>query len=141
MSDDLAIGDLVIPEAELEWRFTTSGGPGGQHANRSSTRAELSFNLLVSPSVPGALRERMLERLGSRTRGGVVTVTVDESRSQWRNRVNARRRMAELLTDSMRQDRPRLSTKPSRAAKQRRLAVKRKRSELKRLRRKPFDID
>ena len=142
MADDLAIGDdLVIPEGELAWRFGPSGGPGGQHANRSATRAELSFDLLRSPSVPDAQRQQMMKRLGSRVRGGVVTVAVDESRSQWRNRVVARRRMAELLTDSLRRQKQRVSTAPSRAAQRRRLETKRRRGDVKRLRRRPFDSD
>ncbi|MFH1330440.1 MAG: peptide chain release factor-like protein, partial [Actinomycetota bacterium] len=90
---------LVIPADELRWRFDTSGGPGGQHANRSATRVELAFDLATSPPVPEAVRARLLERLSPRAPGGVVRVVVDESRSQWRNRQTARRRLAALLAD------------------------------------------
>ena len=139
MSEDpLRVGGrVVIPAGELEWRFDPSGGPGGQHANRASTRAELRFDLARSPSVPESLRRRMLERLGSRAPGGVVGITVDESRSQWRNRSLARRRLAALLRDAMRTPRRRIATTPSRRAKRRRLEDKRRRSQKKRLRRRP----
>ncbi len=128
---------LAVPAGELEWRFDPSGGPGGQHANKAATRAELRFDLAASPSVPDDLRNRMLERLGPRAPGGVVTVTVDESRSQWRNRSIARRRLADLLRSAMQVPRRRRPTAPSRAARRRRLEAKRRRSETKRLRRPP----
>jgi len=128
---------MVIPAAELNWRFDTSGGPGGQHANKAATRVELSFDLAASPSVAGDIRTRMLDRLGRRARNGVVTVSVDESRSQWRNRAIARRRMTRLLRDASRTERHRRATRPTRASRARRLAAKRRRSETKRLRRRP----
>jgi len=134
-SDDLPIGrHFTIPASELEWRFDSSGGPGGQHANKASTRAELSWDLGTSPSVPDDLRDRMLERLGGKTPGGVVTVSVDETRSQWRNRVLARRRLAEILTDAAKSPKKRIRTKPGRGARRRRLEEKRSRGEVKRLR-------
>ena len=103
MNDPLDIRhDLTIPAGELSWRFDPSGGPGGQHANRASSRAELSFDLGASPSVPDRLKQRMLGNLGSRAAGGTVTVTVDESRSQWRNRALARKRLARLLREALR---------------------------------------
>lgn len=130
--------DLVIPAAELRWRFDPSGGPGGQHANRSATRVELSFDLGASPSLPDDLRDHMLSRLGTRARNGVIVVTVDESRSQWRNRVIARRRLAEALRGAAGGPRrTRIPTRPTRAARRRRLEMKRRRSETKKLRRRP----
>ena len=128
---------LVIPAAELSWRFDPSGGPGGQHANRTSSRAEVAFDLANSPSIPASLRSRMLHRLGPRARGGIVTVAVDESRSQWRNRMLARARLGEILRESLRTPRRRIATKPTAAARRRRLEAKRRRSETKRLRRPP----
>jgi len=128
---------MVIPAAELHWRFDTSGGPGGQHANKAATRVELSFDLAASPSVADNLRIRMLERLGRRARNGVVTVLVDQSRSQWRNRAIALRRMTRLLREASRTERPRRMTRPTRASRARRLEAKRRRSETKRLRRRP----
>ncbi|MDP2622395.1 MAG: alternative ribosome rescue aminoacyl-tRNA hydrolase ArfB [Actinomycetota bacterium] len=134
----IAIGRLfTIPAAELVWRFDPSGGPGGQHANKASTRAELSWDLAASPSVPDELRDRIIERLGGRAPGGILTVSVDETRSQWRNRAIARRRLAEILVDAARRPKRRIGTRPNRAAKRRRLEKKRKRAELKRLRQPP----
>lgn len=135
--DDLAVGGYLIPANELAWRFDPSGGPGGQHANRSSTRAELRFDLTASAVFPPDLQRWMLERLGSRARDGVVVVVADQTRSQWRNRLAARRRLASLLEDSMEQRPSRRATRPTRAARARRLEDKRRRSERKRLRRPP----
>jgi len=128
---------FTIPAAELQWRFDPSGGPGGQHANKSSTRAELAWDLAASPSLPEDLRERMIERLGGRAPGGIVTVSVDDTRSQWRNRAIARRRLTEILTDAAKKPKTRIGTRPSRAAKGRRLEAKRQRGEVKRLRQPP----
>lgn len=142
IDEPLAVGDLfVIPAGELQWRFDTSGGPGGQHANRSATRAEISFDLAASPSVPDALKEGMLSRLRTTVAGGVVRVTVDETRSQWRNRALARRRLAEILMDATRTRRRRRPTMPSAASRRHRLERKRHRSEVKRLRRGPAADD
>ena len=133
MSDDLVVtDDLVIPATELAWRFDPSGGPGGQHANKAATRAELSWDLASSPVVDAELRNRLRERLGS-----TVTVSVDDTRSQWRNRQLARRRLAELVRESMRRPKARRPTRPGPAAKRRRVESKRRRSETKRLRRRP----
>ncbi|MBN2112613.1 MAG: aminoacyl-tRNA hydrolase [Acidimicrobiia bacterium] len=128
---------LVIPAEELQWRFDTSGGPGGQHANRSATRVELAFDVAASPAVPEPLRAILLERLGTRISGGVLRLVVNESRSQWRNRQIARRRLADLLAEALRPRRRRRPTRPSTAARLRRLADKRRRGEIKRDRRAP----
>ncbi len=136
--DDLVIdGTHVIPAQELSERFETSGGPGGQHANRSATRVILTFDLGASKVFDAATRARMLERLGERGRGGTVTVAVDDSRSQWRNRALARRRLADLLVEAMQRPAVRRPTRPSRSSMRRRLDTKRERSEVKRLRRRP----
>jgi len=129
--------EIVIPVDELVWRFETTGGPGGQHANRSRTRAELSFDLGASNAVDAQMKQRMLARLGARAHGGVVTVAVDESRSQWRNRQMARRRLADLLREAMTEPKPRKPTRPSGGARRRRLEAKRARGAIKRLRRRP----
>jgi len=132
---DLRVNDrLTIPEGELRWAFTTSGGPGGQHANRSATRAELRFDVAESPSLAPPLRERIVGALGR----SEVVVTADESRSQWRNRQIARRRLAEILDAAMRPPPPpRRATAPSQAARRRRLEEKRRRAEVKQGRRPP----
>jgi ribosome-associated protein len=135
MADDLTVGRYVIPEAELHWTFSPSGGPGGQHANRSHTRAELRFDIAASEAFPAEVRNRIVLALS--LTDGIVVVAVDESRSQWRNRQTARRRLAERLVEAMVPPTPRRPTKPTRASKQRRLDEKKARSETKRLRRPP----
>ncbi len=139
MSDpDLSItADLVVPAGELRWRFGPSGGPGGQHANRAHTRAELSFDLAASPSIPQHLKERMMDKLAPRLVEGTLTVAVDESRSQWRNRQLARRRLADLLREAAARPAPRRPTKPTLASRLRRRREKQRRGEVKRLRRPP----
>ena len=131
--DDLEVGEWTIPSAELEWRFSTSGGPGGQHANRSNTRADLVFDLAASAAFPTEIHQRLVSRLG----GDPVVISVAESRSQFRNRMLARARLRHQLTEAMKVPKSRRATKPTRAAKQRRLEEKRARGETKRLRRKP----
>jgi ribosome-associated protein len=131
------IPGLVIPAEELHWRFDTSGGPGGQHANKSSTRVELAFDVAASPAVPEPLRAVLLERLGGRLTAGVLHLVVSESRSQWRNRQIARRRLAAVLGEALRPRRSRRPTRPTGAARLRRLAEKRRRGEAKRNRRPP----
>ena len=137
--DDLRVNqDFVIPAAELQWRFDPSGGPGGQRANRSSTRVELSWDIKASSALPAGLRELILEQLGNEAVHGVVTIRVGESRSQWRNRQLARRRLSDKLREAMRPSAPRRRlTRPTRASHERRLAEKRARSDIKRLRRRP----
>jgi len=117
----------------LEWRFTTSGGPGGQHANRSNTRAELFFDISSSSAFPGAIRDRMVARLGAEA----VTVSVADSRSQFRNRMLARARLRDRLVEAMKAEARRRPTTPTRGSRRRRLQQKRSRGEIKRLRRSP----
>ena len=139
MSDpDLAISEsLTVPAAELEWIFTTSGGPGGQHANRAATKVELRWRLAGSRVLDDEAKQKLMGRLGTRAAGGVVAVVVDESRSQWRNRQLARRRLADLVAGALAEERPRIPTKVPRGARQRRRRDKERRSETKRLRRPP----
>lgn len=140
--EDLRINDqLVIPAGELDERFSTSGGPGGQHANRAASRVTLAFDITASVALSDAQRSRLIDRLGPRLRNGTVTVSSDKSRSQWRNRQLARSQLAEIVAEGLRPaPPPRRSTKPSRAAKRRRLESKRARSRIKQLRRRP-DVD
>jgi len=118
---------LVIPLEELGWRFTTSGGPGGQHANKTSTRAEVRFDVVSSPSLGPRQRARLLERLGP-----TVRVTAGEERSQARNREVALRRLAARLAEGLRAERPRIATAPTAGSRIRRLEDKRRRSARKR---------
>jgi ribosome-associated protein len=119
--------NLAIPLDELRWRFTTSGGPGGQHANRSSTRVEVRFEVESSASLGPRQRARLLERLGP-----TVRAVSGEERSQARNREIALRRLADRLAGALRVQRPRVPTAPSAVARARRLEEKRRRSVRKR---------
>jgi ribosome-associated protein len=136
MSLDVTVRGLVIPPEDLAWRFSRSPGPGGQSVNTTESRVELSFDLDRSEALPPALKERALLALAGRLTGGVITVTASEHRSQLRNREAAADRMSALLTGATAPP-PKLRrpTKPSRAARERRLADKQRRSEIKRLRR------
>lgn len=115
--------------AELVWRFGPSGGPGGQHANRAHTRAEVRFDVAGSPSLGPRQRARLLERLGPEVR-----VAADDERSQLRNRAVAVERLRDRLAEALRRDPPRHATRPSKGAKERRLDEKRRRGEAKRAR-------
>ncbi|GLX01186.1 aminoacyl-tRNA hydrolase [Microtetraspora sp. NBRC 16547] len=129
-------GSVVIPEAELGWRFSRSSGPGGQGVNTTDSRVELSFNVETTTALGPALKARALERLGSRLHDGVLTVVASEHRSQLRNREAAEVRLAHLIADAIAPPpRRRRATKPSRASVERRLAAKKHRSDVKRLRR------
>ena len=121
-----------IPLDELAWRFSASGGPGGQHANTSNTRAEVRFDVRASPSLGPRQRARLLERLGP-----VVRVAASDERSQARNRQLALERLRSRLADALRVARPRRPTAPSKAARERRLRAKHRRGEVKRQRGRP----
>jgi ribosome-associated protein len=120
----------VLRMDELDWRFSASGGPGGQHVNTANTRAEVRFDIAGSPSLGPRQRARLLERLGPEAR-----VVASDERSQLRNRELALERLRSRLADALRVEKPRRPTKPSKAAKQRRLEDKKHRSETKRRRR------
>lgn len=125
--------DLSIPRSELEYRATRSGGPGGQHVNTSSTRIELTWNLLQSTALTEAQRELLREKLASRIDGqGMLRVVAARSRSQHQNRELATERLAELLARALRPPKPRKRTRVPRAAKEERLQEKKRRSERKR---------
>jgi len=118
---------IAIPLEELEWRATTSGGPGGQHANRSSTRVEVRFDVESSPSLGPRQRARIVARLGPVVRAGA-----GESRSQARNRDAALRRLADRLESALRVEPVRVPTRPSAAERARRVEDKRRRGARKR---------
>jgi ribosome-associated protein len=131
---------LTIPAAELEWRFSRSSGPGGQHVNTSDSRVELSWNVADSLVLTDSQRERLLTRLGTRLNSGVVTTAASEQRSQLRNRESAMIKLANLLTAALAPDGPsRKPTKPTRGSNRRRLAAKEQRSATKRQRQRPND--
>ena len=139
MPGDLPVGaTVVIPAVELSWRFSRSGGPGGQAVNTSDTRVELSYDIGRTTALEPALRARALDRLAGRLVDGVLTVSASEHRSQLRNREAAERRLVEILAEAMAPPRRRRRpTQPSRAARARRVEQKKRRSDVKRLRRRP----
>jgi ribosome-associated protein len=137
MPGDLRLrGSLVVPEAELSWRFSRSSGPGGQSVNTTDSRAELSFDVARTTALGPVLKARALERLGDRLVDGVITVAASEHRSQLQNRRAAEERLTELLVEAVAPPpRPRRATRPSKGAVQRRLDEKKRRGQTKRLRR------
>ncbi|HKN90865.1 MAG TPA: alternative ribosome rescue aminoacyl-tRNA hydrolase ArfB [Acidimicrobiia bacterium] len=119
----------VVRMDELDWRFSASGGPGGQHVNTANTRAEVRFDIAASPSLGPRQRARLLERLGPEVR-----VVASDERSQLRNRELALERLRARLAEALRVETPRRPTKPTKASRERRLDDKRRRSETKRRR-------
>ncbi len=137
MDGDLQVNArCVIPAHEIAWRFTPSGGPGGQHANRSSTRAEATFNIAASSALTDDQRAKMVKAFGEEIR-----VVVDDHRSQLRNRELAAERLAARLATALVVAPKRKATRPSRGAKRRRLESKRHRSQTKANRRRPSRDD
>jgi ribosome-associated protein len=129
---------LLLPLAELDFRATRSGGPGGQHVNTSSTRIEVWWDVRSSPTLTEEQRARLMERLANRLDSeGWLRLVASESRSQLRNREAATQRLRELVASALAVRKPRKRTKPGRAVKAARLEAKRRRSALKRDRRPP----
>jgi len=141
MAGDLLVTrTLVVPASELRERFSRSSGPGGQGVNTSDSRVELSFDVARSPSVPPHLRHRMLCRLRNRLTAGMLVVTASEHRAQLQNRAAARQRMARLLRNAASAPPPvRRPTKPTRGSKERRIAEKKQRGQMKQGRRGGWD--
>jgi ribosome-associated protein len=122
----------VVRMDELDWRFSASGGPGGQHVNTANTRAEVRFDIAASPSLGPRQRARLLERLGPEVR-----VVASDERSQLRNRELALERLRERLIEGLRKPKRRRPTRPGRAAREKRLTDKKIRSQRKRERGRP----
>jgi ribosome-associated protein len=140
MSLEVTAGGITIPAEELSWRFSRSAGPGGQSVNTTDSRAELSFNVAETVALPPLLKQRALSALAGRLTDGVITVTAAENRSQLRNREAAAARLSALLAEATAPPPPsRRPTRPTRGSKERRLASKQRRSQLKRLRRSTDD--
>ena len=133
MAQDLYINDrLVIPAAELQWRFSRASGPGGQGVNTTDSRVELVLDLEACLVLGPFRRERLKQRLATRLVGGCLRVVVAEERSQWQNRQVAMARLADLLREGLKPPPPpRKATRPGRGAVKRRLEAKKKRGELK----------
>jgi ribosome-associated protein len=124
---------LAIPDEELVERFVRSSGPGGQNVNKVATAVELRFDIANSPSLPEPVRARLLAKRDRRvTDEGVLVLSAQRFRTQERNREDARERLRAFIESGLRAPKPRIATRPSRAAKQRRLDEKRGRSTIKR---------
>ena len=123
---------VTLPRSEIELRFSRSSGPGGQHAQKTESRVEAVFDVEAS----SALTERQKSRVVGKA-GPVLRAIAQDERSQWRNRELATERLVEQLRAALRVERPRRPTKPTKASRERRLEQKRRRSEIKRLRRAP----
>jgi ribosome-associated protein len=131
---------VAIPERELRWRFSRSSGPGGQSVNTADSRVELSFDLANTTALSPSLRERAISRLADRLVDGVITIAASEHRSQLRNREAAEQRLAETLREAIAPPpRRRRPTRPTKASVERRLDGKRRRGDVKRLRRRDAD--
>lgn len=130
----IEIGDgVTIPEQELVERFVRATGPGGQNVNKVSTAVELRFDVAGSPSLPEAVRTRLLAKRDRRvTNDGVLVLSAQRFRTQERNRADARERLARLVQSCLQPPTPRIATRPTRGSKERRLGAKRERSTIKR---------
>jgi ribosome-associated protein len=123
---------VLLPVAEIDFRFSRSSGPGGQHANRSETRVEARFDVESSRALTDTQKRRVVARAGP-----TIRAVAQDERSQWRNRELATERIVEQLREALKVERRRKPTKPSVASRERRLEDKRRRSETKRMRRSP----
>jgi ribosome-associated protein len=125
---------VVLPRSEIELRYSRSSGPGGQHAQKSDTRAEAVFDVEASSALTEAQKRRVTAKAGA-----VLRAIAQDERSQARNRDLAVERLVEQLREALRVPRPRRPTKPTAQSRERRLESKRRRAQTKRLRRPPGD--
>jgi ribosome-associated protein len=125
---------VVLPRSEVELRYSRSSGPGGQHAQKSETRAEAIFDVESSSALSEAQKRRVVGKVGP-----TIRAVAQDERSQARNRELATDRVVEQLREALRVPRTRRPTKPTAQSRERRLESKRRRSELKRLRRPPSE--
>ena len=127
-----------VPEDEIDFRATRSGGPGGQHVNRRATRVEACWNVRASAALTDEEKERILEKLASRIdKDGVLRVVADDERSQYRNKQLAKRRLRDLVNRALRVPKRRKKTRPPKSAVEKRLENKTRRARVKKLRKPP----
>lgn len=137
---EVRVGSLLIPAAALEWQFARSSGPGGQHVNRTSSKAVLRFNAVHSPHLPDDVRRRLLQRERARlTSDGSLVISSQRHRDQSRNVADCLEKLTDLLERALIVPKTRRGSTTPRAAKGKRLDTKRRRSETKRLRRRTED--
>ncbi len=143
MIDDIVINThITIPSSEIEFRYSRSSGPGGQNVNKVSTKVELLFDLGGSGAIDEPAKHRLRAKLASHIdSAGLITVTSQESRSQFQNRRIAVEKFVLLLRKGLAVAKPRKDTKPTRTSKKKRLDSKTKRGVIKRSRTKHIDID
>lgn len=133
---------IAIDERELDARFVRSPGPGGQHVNKVSTAVELRFDVAGSPALPEAVRARLMRLAGRRLSAeGILTIEAHRFRTQERNRRDAIERLVDLIQRATMEPKPRKPTRPTRASKERRLAGKSQRAQLKGLRQRTYPDD
>jgi ribosome-associated protein len=130
--------NIAINESEIQQRFIRASGPGGQHVNKAATAVQIRFDVANSPSLPDAVRERLVHLAGSQmTEDGVLMIEAKRFRSQNRNRQDAINRLVKLIRKAAKKPKIRRKTKPTRASKERRLKDKHHRSRIKRMRQPP----
>lgn len=132
--------DIAISEDELEEQFVLASGPGGQNVNKVASAVQLRFDAAHSPSLPIAVRQRLMKLAGHRlTKDGVLVIVARRFREQERNRADARARLIAMIREAAIPPKPRRPTKPSKASKERGLEAKKRHSRLKKMRARSFD--